>query len=71
MPIRAEDTVLIKQLEDVLIAELDRQYLDDEIEASATEDSYFDAIDGELNGRPDWFKVVTKVMEAYWEEEGR
>lgn len=69
--LRAEDTRLIKQLEDVAIAELDRQYLDGEIEASSTESAFFDAVDGEINGRPDWFKVITKVMLAYWEEEGR
>ena len=71
MTLRPEDTVLVKQLEDVLIAELDRQYLDGEIEAGATEGAFFDAVDGELNGRPDWFKVVTKILEAYWDEEGR
>lgn len=71
MSLRPEDITLVKSLEDVAIAELDRQFLDGEIEPSSTEDAYFDAVDGELNGRPDWFKVITKVMEAYWEEEGR
>ena len=71
MSLRPEDCTLIRQLEDVLIGELDRQYLDGEIEARSTESAYFDAVDGEINGRPDWFKALSKVMEHYWEEEGR
>lgn len=71
MTLRAEDIPLIKSLEDVAIGELDRQFLNGEIEASSTEDAFFDAVDGELNGRPDWYKVITKVMEAFWDEEGR
>ncbi|MDM2418364.1 Uncharacterised protein [Mycobacteroides abscessus subsp. massiliense] len=71
MSLRPEDTLLIKQLEDVAIQELDRQHLELEIEDSSTDSAYFDAISGEIVGRPDWYKVITKVMEAYWAEEGR
>ncbi|OHT91328.1 Uncharacterised protein [Mycobacteroides abscessus subsp. abscessus] len=71
MSLRPDDTVLIRQLEEVFVSELDRQYLDGEIEETTTGEVYFDAVDGELSGRPDWYKAVTKVMEAYWAEEGR
>lgn len=71
MTLRAEDIPLIKQLEDVLVAELDRQHLNGEIEDGSMDSAFFDAVDGEISGRPDWFKAITKVMEAYWEEEGR
>jgi hypothetical protein len=71
MTLRTEDIVLVKQLEDVLITELDRQHLDGEIEVDSTGSAHFDAIDGELVGRPDWFKAVTAVVEALWDEEGR
>ena len=71
MTLRPEDCTLIKQLEDVLIAELDRQYLNDEIADDSTGAVYFDAVDGELVGKPDWFKALSKVIEAYWDEEGR
>ncbi|APQ42195.1 hypothetical protein J4U02_gp089 [Mycobacterium phage Aziz] len=71
MSIRTEDIPLIKQLEDVLVGELDRQYLDGEIESDSTGSAHFDAVDGEITGKPDWFKVVRAVVEALWEEEGR
>jgi hypothetical protein len=70
MSLRPEDTRLIKQLEDVLIDELDRQHMDGEIEDGSGM-AYFDAMSTELTGIPDWYKAITKVMEAYWEEEGR
>lgn len=69
--LRAEDIPLIKQLEDVLVTELDRQHLNGEIEDGSTETAYFDAVDGEVSGRPDWFKAITAVMQSYWDEEGR
>ena len=69
--LRAEDIPLIKQLEDVLIAELDRQYMDGEIEDGSTESSYFDNVSGEINGIPDWHKAIRRMMEHYWDEEGR
>lgn len=71
MALRTEDIALVKQLEDALIAELDRQHLDGEIENDSTGAEHFDAIDGEIVGRPDWFKAAQAVIEAYWEEEGR
>jgi hypothetical protein len=69
--LRTEDIPLIKQLEDALVSELDRQYLSDEIAEDSTGSSFFDAIEGEIAGKPDWFKAITAVMQAYWEEEGR
>lgn len=69
--LRAEDIPLIKQLEDALVEELDRQYLNNEIEEDSTGSSYFDAPSGEVCGRPDWYKAITAVMQAYWAEEGR
>lgn len=69
--LRAEDIPLIKQLEDVLVAELDRQYLNNEIAEDSTGSSFFDAPSGEICGRPDWFKAITKVMQGFWDEEGR
>lgn len=69
--IRPEDLPLIKQLENAFVAELDRQYLDGEIEEDSTGATFFDAVGGELVGRPDWFKAITVVVEALWEEEGR
>lgn len=63
---------IIADLEAAIIAELDRQHLDGEIEPSAAfGDSHFDAIDGDLVGRADWWKVAAAVIEAYWTEEGR
>lgn len=69
--LRTEDIPLIKQLEDVLVAELDRQHLDGEIGEDSTGSSYFDPADGEITGKPDWFKAITVVMQAFWLEEGR
>ena len=71
MSLRPEDIRLVKQLEDVLVAELDRQHLDGEIETDSTGSAHFDAIDGEIAGRPNWFKAAQVVAEALWEEEGR
>lgn len=71
MALRTEDIALVKQLEDALVGELDRQHLDGEIEQDSTGSAHFDAIDGEIAGRPDWFKVAQAVAEALWEEEGR
>ncbi|ALF00608.1 hypothetical protein SEA_SLIMJIMMY_80 [Mycobacterium phage SlimJimmy] len=71
MSLRAEDIPLIKMLEDALVAELDRQHLNGEIEPDSTGSEHFDAVDGELAGRPDWFKVARAVAEALWAEEGR
>lgn len=71
MTVRPEDVRLVKQLEEVAIGELDRQFLDGEIKPTSTDEVYFDAVDGELTGRPNWFKVISAVLEAFWEEEGR
>ena len=69
--IRPEDCVLFQALEQVVIDELDRQFLDGEIRDGATESAYFDAVDGDVTGRPDFYKVAQKVAEAIWMEEGR
>jgi hypothetical protein len=71
MSLRTEDIKLVKQLEDALVAELDRQHLEGEIEVDATGAEHFDPVDGEIVGRPDWFKVAQAVAEALWAEEGR
>ena len=69
--IRLEDYPLFVELESALINELDRQHLNSLIEPGATGDAYFDAIDGDLCGRPDWNAVVKAVVSALWEETGR
>jgi hypothetical protein len=69
MSLRAEDIPRIKQLEDVLMAELDRQSMDNEFDDSYP--GYFDPVSGLIEGKPDWFKAITAVMTAYWDEEGR
>ena len=69
--IRAEDCILFQQLEQVIIDELDRQFLDGEIQDGATDSAYFDAVDGDISGRPDFYAVARKVAEALWNEEGR
>lgn len=69
--LRSEDIALIKQLEDVLVAELDRQYISGEFGEGSMGSSYFDAQSGEIEGHPDYFKAITKVVQALWEEEGR
>jgi hypothetical protein len=69
--IRLEDLPLIVQLENVLLDELDSQHLNGRIEPGATGDAYFDVVDGDLSGRPDWNAVVKAVVSALWEETGR
>lgn len=69
--IRLEDLPLIAALEEVLIGELDSQHLNGQIQPGATGDAYFDAIDGDLCGIPDWNAVVKAVVSALWEETGR
>lgn len=71
MALRTEDISLVKQLEEVAIGELDRQYMDGEFEPDSTGSEFFDAANGEISGTPDWFKLITAVVEALWEEEGR
>jgi hypothetical protein len=71
MSLRAEDIKLVKQLEDALVSELDRQYMSDEFAPDSTGSTYFDSVSGEITGIPDYFKAITKVMEALWDEEGR
>jgi hypothetical protein len=68
---RPEDCVLFQALEQVIIDELDRQFLDGEIQDGATESAYFDAVDGDVTGRPDFYKVAQRVAQALWDEEGR
>lgn len=69
--IRLEDLPFVSELEGVIISELDRQHLDGAIEVSATGESYFDSIDGDIGGRPDWFAVAKAVLHAVRMEEGQ
>lgn len=69
--VRVEDYPLVSALEEVFWAEMDRQFMDDEIEAGAMESAYCDPVAGEIQGRPDVSKAIVKILEAYWEEEGR
>lgn len=66
-----EDTTLLNQLEAAILAELDRQFLLGEIQHDQYDGAYFDAVDGTLDGRPDWFLVANAVLVALREEEGR
>lgn len=68
---RPEDCLLFQSLEQVIIDELDRQFLNGEIQDGATDSAYFDAVDGDITGRPDFFKVARRLVEALWDEEGR
>lgn len=68
---RLEDYPLINQLEQAAFDELDRQYLNDEIESGTMESAYFDSVSGEIQGVPDFSKVIIAILEAFWEEEGR
>lgn len=69
--VRVEDYPLVAQLEEVFWHELDRQYMDDEIEAGAMDSAYVDPVAGEIQGCPDISKAIVKMLEALWEEEGR
>lgn len=66
-----EDYPLIASLEEVFWDEMDRQFMDDEIEPGTMESAYVDPVAGEIQGRPDVTKAIIKVLEAYWAEEGR
>ena len=59
-----EERPLILLLEGVAWSELDRQGLDQDGEGEL----YVDPVDGTIEGRPDMFKVIAKVIEAYREE---
>lgn len=69
--VRVEDYPLVAQLEEVLWHELDRQFMDGEIDAGAMDSAYVDPVAGEIQGRPDMSKAIVRVLEALWEEEGR
>lgn len=69
--VRVEDYPLVSALEEVFWAEMDRQFMDDEIEPGAMESAYVDPVAGEIQGRPDVSKAIVRILEAYWEEEGR
>lgn len=71
MSLRTEDIAVIRELEDQLISELDRQYMDGEIEDGSEDSAYFDPMTGQVSGIPDWFKALTVVMQHFWEENGR
>lgn len=69
--IRVEDYPLIAALEEVFWHEMDRQFMDDEISPGAMESAYVDPVGGEIQGCPDISKAIVRILEAYWEEEGR
>lgn len=69
--VRIEDYPLVAALEEAVWHELDRQFMDGEIEPGAMDSAYVDPIGGEIQGRPDMSKVVIRLLEAIWEEEGR
>lgn len=69
--VQVQDYPLIAHLEEVFWHELDRQYMDGEIEEGAMESAYVDPVAGEVQGRPDISKAVKALLEAYWAEEGR
>lgn len=69
--VKVEDYPLVAQLEEVFWHEIDRQFMDGEIDAGAMESAYVDPVAGEIQGCPDVSKAIVKVLEAYWEEEGR
>ncbi len=63
------DLPLISRLETALLDELDRQYLNGDIEPSSDgQDGFFDPVDGELNGRADWHAACAAVFNALKEE---
>lgn len=69
--VRIEDYPLVMELEEVFWHEIDRQFMEGEIDGGTMESSYVDTVSGEIQGRPDIMKALIKVLEAYWEEEGR
>lgn len=69
--VKVEDYPLIAVLEEVFWVEMDRQFMDGEIEPGAMDSAYVDPVAGEIQGRPDVSKAIARILEAYWEEEGR
>lgn len=69
--VKVEDYPLVAALEEVFWHEIDRQYMDGEIDSGAMESAYCDPVAGEIQGCPDIAKAIVKLLEAYWEEEGR
>ena len=69
--VRVEDYPLIAELEEVFWHEIDRQFMDGEIESGAMDSAYVDPVAGEIQGRPDINRAIIKVLEASWAEEGR
>lgn len=69
--VRVEDYPLINQLEEVFWHEIDRQYMDGEIKPGAMDSIYVDPIAGEIQGCPNVALAIVKMLEMYWEEEGR
>jgi hypothetical protein len=69
--VKVEDYPLVMELEEVFWHEIDRQFMDGEIDGGTMESAYVDVVSGEIQGRPDVMKALIKVLEAYWSEEGR
>lgn len=68
--ISLKDRRLFCQLESALLEELDRQNLNGEIDPGALDQAFFDPVDGDLCGRPDWWRVVAAVIEEYRDGDG-
>lgn len=63
--VKLEDLPLIASLEEIAYTELDRQFSSGALEPGiAYETSYFDPISGEIQGIPDFSKVILAVLEA-------
>lgn len=60
----ADDLATARQLEDAARDELDRQYMEGELD-------YYDTVSGIVDGTPDLVKLILAILEAYWQENGR
>ena len=69
--IRVEDYPLVVALEEVFWSEIDRQFMDGEIDGGTMDSAYVDVVLGEIQGCPDVSKAIVRMLEAYWDEEGR
>lgn len=66
---RLEDLAIVNMLEVAAFDELDRQLMTGELESGiAYETSYFDPVSGEIQGIPDFSKVIAAMIEALRDE---
>lgn len=67
--IRLEDLPLVTLLEGVAFDELDRQFSSGSLEPGiAYESAYFDPVSGEIQGIPDFSKVIAVLIETLRDE---